>query len=171
MYGQMDGWINGLIYGLSDVWMDGWTNVYGYCYCYGYVNKYGYGYVSPRGAWKARLSGLDSKIIPAWSLKNGEVFHKGCVDRPSVLFQILSQYRYNNNLAYFFLNTKLRTESVQESLTGRDQGRNGSSFQRMAPFPCCTRPAEEIDYYTPNTRTKKQNTAWWHEEWELYLSH
>ena len=44
-------------------------------------------WIVPRGALKTRCSGLDSWIIPAWSLKI-EVFRIGLVDRPSILFQI-----------------------------------------------------------------------------------
>ena len=44
---------------------------------------------SPRGALKSRrCSGLDSWIVPAWSLKNEEVFQIELVDRPRVLFRI-----------------------------------------------------------------------------------
>ena len=44
---------------------------------------------SPGGALKTKSSsGLDSWIVPGWSLKNKEVFRIGLVDRPGTLFRI-----------------------------------------------------------------------------------
>ena len=40
---------------------------------------------SPSGALKTRrCSGLDSRIVPAWTLKSEELFRMGLVDRPRV---------------------------------------------------------------------------------------